>query len=907
MNLPERPVVPTPVPSPVDGGVGSAARAGNGLLTRQVEAILNHMSDAFIAMDRDWRIISVNPAYLKLVEPLYLSVEDLLGYTLWEKFPDIVQQEVGHRYRAAMELQREDRMELLYEPLGRWLEVHMHPSPESLAIFIQDITERKLSDSILRESEERYRTLFKAIDEGFCVFDMLYDASGTPVDYRFVEVNPAFERHTGLKDAAGYTLRELVPDANPSWFTIYGEVARTGVPVRFQNEDAGLKRRFDAYALRVGGEGSHRVAVIFTDISERHAADAALKESEERYRTLFTSLDDGFCVFDMIYDEAGKPVDYRFTEVNPSFERHTGLKGAQGKTIKEMVPTHEPHWFEIYGRIAETGVPEHFTHVGAGMNRWFEVRAFRMGAPELRRVAAIFSDVTQRYMTEKALKESEERYRNLFNAIDEGVCLCEMLYDASGKAIDYRILEVNPAFGPSTGLHGDKVLGKTARELMLAPDRRIGMYAQVVATGEPLRYQTYVESIGRWLDIFVSRVGGEGSRFFVPVFSDITARRLAEQTLQESKEAAEAANAAKDRFLAVLSHELRTPLTPVLMTAAARELDPEIPSGLREDMAMIRRNVELETKLIDDLLDLSRITSGKLALRMEAVDLNTVVRHVCGICRPQILEKEVLLRMELDPNAGLVRVDPARLQQILWNIVKNAAKFTPDGGWIHVRTQRVSNERTCVRVADSGIGIAPDVLPRIFDAFEQGDEQITRQFGGLGLGLAISKALAELHGGSITASSSGEGSGSTFTMELPVAREEQTLKSTPLSPRPEQSPQQVRVLLVEDHPDTARVLAVLLRRAGYNVDTAVSVASALELGDANTYDLLVSDLGLPDGSGYELMRRMRETRPMKGIAMSGFGMDRDVQKSLQAGFSEHVVKPVDIGQLQAAMRRAMDR
>jgi two-component system CheB/CheR fusion protein len=317
--------------------------------------------------------------------------------------------------------------------------------------------------------------------------------------------------------------------------------------------------------------------------------------------------------------------------------------------------------------------------------------------------------------------------------------------------------------------------------------------------------------------------------------------------------------------------------------------------------------VELETKLIDDLLDLSRITTGKLALRLESVDLNTIVRHVCGICRPQILEKEVLLRLELDPNAGLVRVDPARLQQILWNVVKNAAKFTPRGGWIHVRTHRIANERTCVRVADSGIGISPEVLPRIFDAFEQADEQIMRQFGGLGLGLAISKALAELHGGSITATSSGEGSGSTFVLELPVAREERSLKSVPSDFQPEPNPQSVRVLLVEDHPDTARVLAMLLRRAGFNVDTAVSVASALELANANAYDLLVSDLGLPDGSGYELMERVRETRPIKGIAMSGFGMDRDVQKSLLAGFSEHVVKPVDIGQLQAAMRRAVER
>jgi two-component system CheB/CheR fusion protein len=230
---------------------------------------------------------------------------------------------------------------------------------------------------------------------------------------------------------------------------------------------------------------------------------------------------------------------------------------------------------------------------------------------------------------------------------------------------------------------------------------------------------------------------------------DITKQKRTERDLQEAKEAAEAANRSKDKFLAMLSHELRTPLTPVLMTVGVREKDPNLPSTLRSDMAMIRRNIELEIKLIDDLLDLSRITSGKLNLHLGPVDLNAAVRQVCGICRSQIQEKGVRLHTDLDATIERVAADSSRLQQVLWNFLSNASKFTPEGGSICVRTSMASGARVRVEVRDTGAGIAPELLPKVFDAFEQGDVRVTRQFGGLGLGLAISKALIELHRGSI--------------------------------------------------------------------------------------------------------------------------------------------------------------
>jgi CheY-like chemotaxis protein len=372
--------------------------------------------------------------------------------------------------------------------------------------------------------------------------------------------------------------------------------------------------------------------------------------------------------------------------------------------------------------------------------------------------------------------------------------------------------------------------------------------------------------------------------------------------LQEAKDTAEAASAAKDRFLAVLSHELRTPLTPVLMTVASLEADESLPAVAREDMAMIRRNVELETKLIDDLLDLSRITSGKLRLRLQPVDLNDAVRQVCGICKSQVQEKGIRLTCDLEAPVGIVSADPARLQQVLWNVVKNAAKFTPQGGEIHVST-RATDTRRFVEVRDSGIGISPEMLPRIFDAFEQG-EGITRQFGGLGLGLAISKALVELHGGSISVHSDGHGKGATFVVEIPARREAE--EAIPMRPPQESGAKDagnLRLLVVEDHADTARTLSRILRAAGFSVIAADNVENALKLAATAEFDLMLSDIGLPDGTGYDLLREVRKHRPVQAIAMSGFGMEEDLRKSREAGFAEHLVKPVNIPELIEAIRR----
>ena len=374
---------------------------------------------------------------------------------------------------------------------------------------------------------------------------------------------------------------------------------------------------------------------------------------------------------------------------------------------------------------------------------------------------------------------------------------------------------------------------------------------------------------------------------------------------QAARAEAVAENRAKDEFLAVLSHELRTPLTAVLLSASALAHDESITPAARDMVSIIRRNVELEARLIDDLLDLTRITRGKVELRREVVDVHEQIDYALRVCcAAEIQEKGVTAHLRCEAARFHVWGDAARIQQVLWNLVKNAVKFTPKGGTIDVRTANGEEGRLRIEVQDTGIGISPAALPKIFNAFEQADRSITRRFGGLGLGLAICRALVQLHGGQITASSPGPNRGSTFRIDLPVT----TPAAKPTqSKRPETSGEQhesISILLVEDHVDTARLLQRLLRRRGYDVHMVCSIADALAAAEAGQFHLLISDIGLPDGTGMELLQKLRERRPIPGIALSGFGMEEDMERSRAAGFSEHLTKPVNLAQLEAAIERA---
>ena len=380
-------------------------------------------------------------------------------------------------------------------------------------------------------------------------------------------------------------------------------------------------------------------------------------------------------------------------------------------------------------------------------------------------------------------------------------------------------------------------------------------------------------------------------------------RRRAEKAISQQKAAVEAANRTKDNFLAMLSHELRTPLTPVLAALDGLEMLPSQSEESKASLAMIRRNVELESQLIDDLLDLTRIARDKLQLKFEQIDAHQAITNVVDICKMEANARKIRVHLNLRAGAHHVSVDTAKFQQIIWNLLKNAIKFTHENGEIAISSTNPSPQVLVISVRDTGIGIEPEIMERIFNPFEQGDQSLHRRFGGLGLGLTISKSLAEAQGGTLVARSEGHDQGSTFVL---------TMNTVPPPQRhtiePDIVPVEVRglrILLVDDHQDTCTALERLLVRRGHLVAAAHNVRSAMEAAANNQFDLLISDIALPDGTGTELMRFIRAMRPVRGIAISGFGMNGDIEKSLNAGFSEHLVKPLKLEKLEAAIDRVM--
>jgi PAS domain S-box-containing protein len=414
---------------------------------------------------------------------------------------------------------------------------------------------------------------------------------------------------------------------------------------------------------------------------------------------------------------------------------------------------------------------------------------------------------------------------------------------------------------------------------------------------------TRIAQSGRIVDVAVTISPIKDSRGNMIAFStstrDITAQKHMQRELRLAKESAEAASKAKDHFLSVLSHELRTPLTPVLAEISYLETQLGLPPEFLQHIGMIRRNLELEARLVDDLLDLTRIRRQKICLHYEVVDVHQMLRNAIEMVQSVIDTKSIDAAVSLRANRHDVWGDPDRLQQVFMNLLSNAAKFTPKKGLITVRTSNVAGARIRIEVGDNGIGIETDMLFRLFNAFEQTDR--TRRYGGLGLGLSIAKSLVELHQGTITAVSDGPDLGAMFAVELETV--------TPAEPAPARETVEnaaapgCRILFVEDHDDTRRVMERLLIHIGCDVTSAGSVQEALSIGETEPFDLLVSDLGLPDGCGAQIMEELKSRTSIRGIAISGLGEQEDLRRSREAGFEMHLIKPINFATLKEAIIR----
>ncbi len=642
-------------------------------------------------------------------------------------------------------------------------------------------------------------------------------------------------------------------------------------------------------------------AVARMDLLGRDRAEAAARQSEERLSTALRSIGDAVLATD------GRGL---VSFLNPIAERLTGwtAEAALGRSVEEV--------FRIVNEASRAVVESPVRRVireglAVGLVKRTlllardgrEIPIADSGAPihdehgSISGVVVVFRDISEARHAER----ENQRLAAIVSSAHFAMAV---------ETVDNVITDWNPGAETLFGFTAAEMVGRKMASLAPpnSPDPSPAATAELIAGRRAAEFEARrVTRDGRWLDVVValSPIRDEDGVLIgiSRLIRDVTERRKQSRDILEAQHRAEEASAAKDRFLATLSHELRTPLTPVMASVHRLERRSDLGPGMADSLAMIRRNVELEARLIDDLLDLTRIARDKVALDRAPLDLHLVLSGVAQSSLSEFMQKGVALVTDLAAVDHYCDGDGARLQQIFWNILKNAAKFTPEGGRVTVQSENPAPGRIRVVVTDTGRGIRPDSLARIFEAFDQGDVTAVRRSGGLGLGLAIARSLVELHGGSISASSEGEGRGSAFAVDLATTRERPSILPFAALPAEQVAARhRVAILVVEDDADTAEGLQLLLAEAGFTVRVARSLAEAHRLFREQPADILVTDLGLPDGSGLDLLASLRQLRPdLRAIVLSGYGMEEDMLRSRALGFSEHFVKPLNMNRLIAAL------
>jgi PAS domain S-box-containing protein len=518
---------------------------------------------------------------------------------------------------------------------------------------------------------------------------------------------------------------------------------------------------------------------------------------------------------------------------------------------------------------------------------------FRLSADEVG-TFGIAVDVTDRKRAEEALQTGQARARAILGNIRDAIVVLRVVREGDGAIREWRYVEANDGALEILGRAREEVLGRTLREIL--PERAPalhGLLARVLETGEPHRYEASHGGRTSLVTLFRVDPSSVGSAAL-----DISDRKRAEDALRAANDRLVEADRRKDEFLGMLSHELRNPLTPIRNSVhILQRADPGSEQARRAREVIARQSDHL-TRLVDDLLDVTRVASGKIALRRVEVDVAEVATRTAEDHRSLFSDRSIALEVQV-PDAPLhASADPTRLAQIVGNLLQNAAKFTPAGGLVSV-TAAVAGDRVEIRVRDTGVGVHPSVRDRIFDAFVQGDRTLARSAGGLGLGLALVKGIAELHGGGVAVESDGPGRGAEFRVWIPAA------PAPVAAPQPERAPGarggRRRVLVVDDNRDAAESLAELVAAFGHEVEIAHDGPSAVERARASPHDFVLCDIGLPGMSGYDVARALRAD-PGAGfgrlVAVSGYAQPEDQRRASEAGFDLHVAKPPDPSELE---------
>ncbi|WP_306392370.1 hybrid sensor histidine kinase/response regulator [Telluria beijingensis] len=543
---------------------------------------------------------------------------------------------------------------------------------------------------------------------------------------------------------------------------------------------------------------------------------------------------------------------------------------------------------------------------GSLLSATSSVNALRGPDGEFEGLVAIVLDTTESRLVQERLRASEERYRTLFESVDQGFCIFEMIFDAAGQPVDYRFLEMNPMFERHTGLVD--AVGRTAREMLPdLDDFWFETYGRVALTGEPARFENEAPAMGRWFDVYANRIGGPDSRKVALLFSDISARRRSEEELRRLADDLAESDRRKTEFLATLAHELRNPLAPIRNGLSVMRLGGDNPAALARVREMMERQVGHMVHLIDDLLDVARISGGKLELKRQRADLRTILASAVETSLPLIEAGQHALDVDLPDLPLVVDADATRIAQVVANLLNNAAKYTPARGRIRLSVRR-EREDAVIAVSDTGVGIAADALAGVFEMFSQIGRTVDRSQGGLGIGLSLVRRLVEMHGGSVSAESGGTNAGSVFTVRLPLAE----LADGGAAQQPMAQALAVdggaglKVLVVDDNVDAAVTLSMILESSGYVTRVAHDGQQALEAARDFRPRVVFLDIGMPGMSGYDTARAMRSMAGLEEtvlVALTGWGAESDRQRSSEAGFDHHLTKPVQLAVVEELLTR----
>lgn len=869
----------------------------------RAETVLQSITDAFIVLDREWNYVYVNAAATRL---FLKSEAELVGHCIWEVFPEAIHTPIYTEYCRSLAEQKTIEFECFYSTWNRWFLNRVSPSATGISVFVSDITERKQTQQALLESEVRFRSLF--------------ECNIIPIGI-WTKDGGLTDGNDALLDLIGYTRAELEAGlltwkslTPPEWekrdAEAVEEIMARGYCTAFEKEY--IHKNGHRVPILLGGgkfdQASQSGFFFAIDLSQLKQTEAELREADSllssalaagsiytwrwRMQENVISVDAALAQLLGVDPETamrGLPLEIFLNAIHP--DDHESVATA----IQTAIETREDYLTEYRVRSAD------------GSERWVTARGrveYDADGTPISFPGAL-SDITERKQIEATLQETEERLRLAIESAELGTWDFNLV---TGRIIWNDGCK---AMFATTG--EDEITFDTVQAGMHPDDRdRVNQFVQAVldrqsSGDEVIEYRVigFSDGIERWVacrgKVFTDSVGNPIR--WVGTLLNVTEVKRREAERQELldrekllREQAEQANRIKDEFLAVLSHELRTPLNPILGWVKMLKGGKCPPERVPQALDTIERNAVLQAQLIEDLLDVSRILQGKVVLNGDWINLAETVTAAVETVRLAAESKAIELLLTVDPLLGSVRGDANRLQQVFWNLLSNAVKFTPVSGRVEVTLSQAETEAQ-IQIRDSGKGIRAEVLPYIFERFRQADSSTTRQFGGLGLGLAIARHLVELHGGTISAESLGENQGATFTVRLPIAMIQTQLDQPERGSEVSQDLLGVKILAIDDEPDNLDFLVFVLEAAGAIVQGVQCAKLALEKLSEFSPDLVISDIAMPDLDGYELIQRVRQQSDVPAIALTAYAGETNQHQILAAGFQRHLAKPIEPSQV----------